>query len=78
MAVHLKHKDKNTFVKSVSWVDGKVTFTDKASEAKRYNNDWFAKAEKEQLQHYCELTYEEGGLAENYKDTIPFLEIYFT
>ena len=78
MAVLLKHKDKNTFVKAVSWVDGKVTFTDKASEAKRYNNDWFAKAEKEQLQHYCALSSEEGGLAENYNEVIPFLEIHFT
>jgi hypothetical protein len=78
MAVHLKQKNKNTFVKSVSWVDGKVEFTDKEGEAKRYANDWFAKAEREQLQHYCEMTYEEGGLAEDYSDIIPHLEIYFT
>lgn len=78
MAVHLKQKNKNTFVKSVSWVDGKVEFTDKEGEAKRYTNDWFAKAEREQLQHYCEMTYEEGGLAEDYSDIIPHLEIYFT
>lgn len=78
MAVHLKQHGKDVFIKKVSWVDGKVEFTDSSSNAKRYNNDWFANAERSQLQHYCQLSYEEGGLAEDYSDVIPELEVYFT
>ena len=78
MAVLLKHKDKDTFVKHVIWVDGKVEFTSKPSEAKRYENDWFANAELDQLKHYCEMTYDEGGLAEDDNDVIPHLVVYFT
>jgi hypothetical protein len=78
MAVLLKHHDKEKYVKSVSWVDGKVEFTEKPGEAKRYQNDWFASAEKDQLIHYAAMTYEEGGLAEDYTDTIPHLVIHYT
>jgi hypothetical protein len=78
MAVVLKHHDKDLYVKNVVWADGKVEFTDKASNAKGYSNDWFANAEKSQLQHYCELSYEEGGLAEDYSDIIPNLVVHFT
>ena len=78
MAVLLKHAEKNKYVKEVVWADGKVIFTDKPGEAKHYQNDWFADAERKQLQHYCELTYEEGGLAEDYTDIIPHLVINFT
>ena len=78
MGVVLKHHDKDTYVKSVSWADGKVEFTDKQSEAKLYQNDWFAMAEKTQLQHYASMTYEEGGLAEDYSDIMPHLVVHFT
>ena len=78
MAVFLKHKDKNKFIKDVVWVDGKVSFTDDTRDAKHYENDWFANAEKDQLQHYCELKYEDGGLAEDYTDIIPYLVVYYT
>jgi hypothetical protein len=78
MAVLLKHHDKDKYVKSVSWADGKVEFTDKPGEAKHYQNDWFAMAENKQLQHYASMTYEEGGLAEDYTDTIPHLVVHFT
>ena len=78
MAVVLKHQDKNIYVKSVNWVDGKVEFTNKADEAKKYANDWFAMAEKTQLQHYASMTYEDGGLAEDYSDTIPHIAVHFT
>lgn len=78
MAVVLKHQDKNVYVKSVNWVDGKVEFTNKADEAKKYANDWFAMAEKTQLQHYASMTYEDGGLAEDYSDTIPHIAVHFT
>ena len=78
MGVVLKHQDKDIYVKSVSWVDGKVEFTKKPNEAKQYSNDWFATAERAQLQHYASLTYEEGGLAEDYTDTIPHLAVCFT
>jgi hypothetical protein len=78
MGVVLKHKDKDIYVKSVNWVDGKVEFTKKPDEAKKYSNDWFAMAEKTQLQHYASMTYEEGGLAEDYSDTIPHIAVHFT
>lgn len=78
MAVLLKHEEKDIYVKSVDWVDGKVEFTDTTSNAKRYSNDWFAMAERTQLQHYASMTYEEGGLAEDYTDTIPHLVVHFT
>ena len=78
MAVLLKKKGEEKYVKSVSWVDGKVEFTDKTGEAKHYQNDWFANAEKQQLEHYAAMTYDEGGLAEDYSDVIPHLAVYFT
>jgi hypothetical protein len=78
MAVLLKKKGEDKYVKSVSWVDGKVEFTDKTGEAKHYQNDWFANAEQQQLAHYAAMTYEEGGLAEDYSDVIPHLAVYFT
>lgn len=78
MGVLLKHQDEDTYVKTVSWVDGKVEFTDKPLDAKHYSNDWFAMAEKTQLQHYASMTPEEGGLAEDYTDVIPHLIVYFT
>lgn len=77
MGVVLKHHDKEKYVKSVSWVDGKVEFTDELNEAKLYQNDWFATAEKDQLNHYAAMTYEDGGLAEDYTDTIPHLVVHY-
>lgn len=78
MGVFLKHKDQDIYIKSVSWVDGKVEFCDSTENAKRYKSDWFADAEKQQLQHYCEIPYEEGGLEGDHKDVIKELSIYFT
>jgi hypothetical protein len=78
MAVVLKHQDKDIYVKSVSWVDGKVEFTKKPDEAKKYSNDWFAMAEKTQLQHYASLPVGNEGFVEDYTDTIPHLAVCFT
>lgn len=78
MAVLLKQQDKEIYIKSVDWASGKVHFTDKPEEAKTYKGDWFADAEKEQLQHYAALPYEEGGLCGDHIDAIPELFVYFT
>ena len=56
MAVVLKHRDQDTYLASYNGVTGEVKFTKKASEAKGYSNDWFAKAELEYLQfHFPEV-----------------------
>ena len=78
MAVLLKHLDKDVYIKSIDWVSGKVDFTDNPGSAKHYSSDWFANAEKSQLQHYASMTYDEGGLAEDYTDIIPNLVVHFT
>ena len=79
MGVHLKHINSNVFIKSVNWTEGEVEFTDNSDEAKSYQNDWFAGAEKQQLQHYASMPYEEGGLKidEEYSDVIPELIVYY-
>jgi hypothetical protein len=78
MAVLLKQKDKENYIKSVSWVDGKVEFTDNQEDAKKYKSDWFADTEKQQLQHYSQLTYDEGGLDGDYEDIMNDLFVYYT
>ena len=78
MGVVLKHHDKDIYVKNIVWADGKVEFTSKSSEAKQYSNDWFANAEKSQLQHYASMPYEEGGLAGDHSETIENLVVHFT
>ena len=56
MAVVLKHRDQDTYLASYNGVTGEVKLTKKASEAKGYVNDWFAKAELEYLQfHFPEV-----------------------
>lgn len=78
MATFLKHREKDLYIKSVSWVNGTVEFTDDQSEAKRYKGDWFSDAELQQLKHYCDLKPDEGGLAEDYSDAIPYMITYMT
>jgi hypothetical protein len=55
-----------------------VEFTNKAAEAKKYNNDWFAMAEKTQLQHYASLPVGNEGFVEDYTDTIPHIAVHLT
>ena len=56
MAVVLKHRDQDTYLASYNGVTGEVKLTKKASEAKGYTNDGFAKAELEYLQfHFPEV-----------------------
>ena len=55
-----------------------MDLTKKPGAAKKYCNDWLAMAENTQLQHYASMTYEEGGLAEDYTDTIPHIAVHFT
>ena len=68
MAVLLKHRDEEKYLKSYNGVTGDIQFTDKQSEAKSYSNDWFAKAELEHLQfHFPEE-----------KETLDKTIVYFT
>lgn len=49
MGVFLKDRDKSVFLKSYDGVTGDIEFTTKESEAKGYQNDWFARAELDYL-----------------------------
>lgn len=75
--VLLKENNKDNYVKSVNWVDGKVEFTSSPLSAKRYKSDWFAIAERQQLEHYSQLPYEEGGLEGDLAETVAALSVYF-
>jgi hypothetical protein len=78
MSVVLKAKDKEIYIKSVDWTSGKVEFTENHYEAKAYRSDWFADAERVQLQHYATIPYEKGGLCGDHVDEIKDMSIYFT
>ena len=78
MAVLLKHRDKDVYIRSVDWVSGEVSFTDDVNLAKSYQNDWFADAERSQLNCYAAKPYEKGGLKGEYVSEIPEMVVYYT
>jgi len=78
MPVLLKHKDKEVYIRSVNWADGEVSFTDDVKQAKVYDNDWFADAEKSQLTCYAAKPYEKGGLKGEYVSEIPEMVVHYT
>ena len=76
----LKVHNKEKYVKSYTPLTGKIEFTDNKEEAKGYSNEWFAKAEKTQLEFYAKLPVEEGGLDGDHKEVaefVPALESYY-
>lgn len=76
----LKVNDKEKYVKSYTPLTGKIEFTNDKNEAKGYTNDWFANAEKTQLEFYANLPVEEGGLDGDPKqiaELVPVLEPYY-
>ena len=78
MAVLIKHRDKEVYIRSVDWASGEVSFTDDINQAKSYKNDWFADAEKSQLTCYAAKPYEKGGLKGEYVSEIPEMIVYYT
>lgn len=49
---HLKHSEKELFLKAVDNENDKLEFTENVDEAKYYENDWFANAELQFLKFH--------------------------